>query len=102
VLANDWFHKMSSPKTAYFFCYYPKLQIMDTDKDKSATGNKQSGYAGTNPNRYGQPEDNQDNPIVDGEAQNVTDGAERLSGEEAERARNKATEGQNQGRNDQQ
>ena len=33
-----------------------------------------------------------------GEAQNVTDGAERISGEEAEKARNKAMEGINQGR----
>lgn len=33
-----------------------------------------------------------------GEAQNVTDGTERLSGEEAEKARNKAMEGINQGR----
>ena len=37
-----------------------------------------------------------------GEAQNVNDGEARMSGEEAERARNKATEGQNQGRNNQQ
>jgi hypothetical protein len=33
-----------------------------------------------------------------GEAQNVTDGAERLSGEEAEKARSKAMEGIKQGR----
>ena len=33
-----------------------------------------------------------------GEAQNVTDGAERVSGEEAEKARNKAMEGIRQGR----
>jgi hypothetical protein len=33
-----------------------------------------------------------------GEAQNVTYGAERLSGEEADKARNKAMEGINQGR----
>jgi hypothetical protein len=33
-----------------------------------------------------------------GESQNVTDGAERISGEDAEKARNKAMEGINQGR----
>ena len=33
-----------------------------------------------------------------GEAQNVTDDAERISGEEAEKARNKAMEGIRQGR----
>jgi len=33
-----------------------------------------------------------------GEAQNVTDGAERISGEEAEKARHKAMEGINQER----
>ncbi len=33
-----------------------------------------------------------------GEAQNVNDGVERMSGEEAEKARNKAMEGINQGR----
>ena len=33
-----------------------------------------------------------------GEAQNVTDGAERISGEEAEKGRNKAMEGIRQGR----
>jgi hypothetical protein len=40
-----------------------------------------------------QQEDNMDNPIVDEEAQNVTDGAERLSGNEAEQATRKANEG---------
>ena len=39
-----------------------------------------------------------DNDTDPGEAQNVTDGAERISGEEAEKARNKAMEGINQGR----
>jgi len=39
-----------------------------------------------------------DNDTDPGEAQNVTDGAERLSGEEAEKARNKAMEGIRQGR----
>lgn len=43
--------------------------------------------------RNAQQEDNLDNPIVDEEAQNVTDGAERISGKEAEQATNKANEG---------
>ncbi len=34
-----------------------------------------------------------DNDTDPGESQNVTDGAERISGEEAEKARNKAMEG---------
>ncbi len=33
-----------------------------------------------------------------GEAQNVSDGAERISGEEAEKARNKAMDGINKGK----
>jgi hypothetical protein len=40
-----------------------------------------------------QQEDNMDNPIVDEEAQNVADSAERLSGEEAKQATRKANEG---------
>jgi len=66
---------------------------MTNDKEKnSASGNKQSDFAGTNPGRYGdpKPENEQDNPITDEEAQNVTDGTERLSGEEAEKATRKA------------
>ena len=39
-----------------------------------------------------------DNDTDPGESQNVTDGAERISGEDAEKARNKAMEGINQGR----
>jgi hypothetical protein len=73
---------------------------MNTDKDENALGHKQSDYAGTNPDRYGQPDDNQDNPVDAGEAQNVNDGEERMSGEEAERATRKATEGERQGRSD--
>lgn len=42
--------------------------------------------------RSGQ-QDEMDNAIDAGEAQNVTDGAERLSGEEAEQATRKANEG---------
>jgi hypothetical protein len=74
---------------------------METDNEKnSASNNKQSAFAGTNPNRYGapKPEDEQDNPIDAGEAQNVTEGTERLSGKEAEEATRKATEGARQGR----
>ena len=61
---------------------------------KGATGNRQSDYAGTNTDRYRdpQPENKQDNPIQDEEAQNVTDGNDRLSGSEAERSTNKAKE----------
>jgi hypothetical protein len=76
---------------------------MQNDKEKnSASGNRQSDFAGTNPDKYGAPkaENEQDNPINDAEAQNVTDGSERISGEEANRARNKATEGIRQGRDD--
>jgi hypothetical protein len=74
---------------------------MEKDKEtNSATGNRQSDFAGTNPDKYGapRPEDEQDNPINAGEAQNVTEGTERLSGEEAEAATRKATEGTRQGR----
>ncbi|TDH19725.1 hypothetical protein EXU57_22750 [Segetibacter sp. 3557_3] len=76
---------------------------MEKDNEKnSQTGNDQSSFAGTNPNRYGDPlpADDQDNPIQDNEAQNVTDGAERLSGKEAEDARKKAMEGINRGKAD--
>ena len=46
-------------------------------------------------NRLKNIPDGDSNP---GEAQNVTDGAERISGEEAEKARNKAMQGIEQGR----
>ena len=74
---------------------------METGNEKnSASANNQSSFAGTNPNRYGAPApaDDQDNPIDAGEAQNVTDGVERLSGEEADDATRKANEGIRQGR----
>ena len=74
---------------------------METGNEKnSASDNNQSSFAGTNPNRYGAPApaDDQDNPIDAGEAQNVTDGTERLSGEEADDATRKANEGIRQGR----
>jgi hypothetical protein len=38
-------------------------------------------------------EDNLDNPIVDEEAQNVTDGTPRMSADEAAQAEKKANEG---------
>jgi hypothetical protein len=69
---------------------------MEQDNEKnSASGNKQSDFAGTNPDRYGAPKplEEQDNPINAGEAQNVTDGSERLSGEEAAHETRKATQG---------
>jgi hypothetical protein len=75
---------------------------MKPRNDNSATGNKQSDFAGTNPDKYGppKPENQQDNPINSGEAQNITDGSERISGKEADKARNKATEGIRQGRDE--
>ena len=66
---------------------------MENDKEKnSASGNKQSAFAGTNPDRYDalKPEEEQDNPIDSGEAQNVTESGDRLSGKKAEDARRKA------------
>ena len=75
---------------------------MDTNDKKNARnalGHKQSDYAGTNTERYGDPKpaEEQDNPIQDQEAQNVKDG-DRITGKEAEHAKNKATEGIRQGR----
>jgi len=77
---------------------------MDTNNDKNeVTGHNQSDFAGTNTDRYGAPKpaNEQDNPVNAQEAQNVTDGGERLSGEEAEKARRKANEGSDQGRGNQ-
>ena len=77
---------------------------MSTNNDKNeTTGHQQSNFAGTNTDRYGAPKplDEQDNPVNSQEAQNVTDGGERLSGEEAEHARRKANEGGTQGRGSQ-
>lgn len=77
---------------------------MSTNNDKNeTTGHNQSDFAGTNTDRYGAPKpaDEQDNPVNPQEAQNVTDGAERLSGEDAEQARRKANEGGDQGRGSQ-
>ena len=65
----------------------------------SATGS----FAGGNSDK--RPDDDQqnnpDNPIDAGEAQNVTDGATRMPDEDAETARNKATQGISQGRDKQ-
>lgn len=46
------------------------------------------------------PEEEHDNPIQDEEAQNVKDSDERISGKEAEHARNKAKEGIKLGRDE--
>lgn len=66
---------------------------------KNITGDKQSDFAGTNPDKYGDPKpaEEQDNPIQDQEAQNVKDG-DRITGKEAEHAKNKAQEGIRQDR----
>ena len=67
-------------------------------------GSETGSFAGTNSDKRpdGDQQNNPDNPIDAGEAQNVTDGAtERLSGEEAAAARNKAAEGSRQGRDTQ-
>ena len=65
------------------------------DKKKNSLGDDQAAFAGTNPDRYKEPApaDQQDNPIADEEAQNVTDGQPRMEGPDAKRARNKANEG---------
>lgn len=44
--------------------------------------------------------DKYDSPIQNDEAQDVTQSANRLSGEEAEHSRNKANEGTKQGKNE--
>jgi hypothetical protein len=63
-------------------------------KHKNILGHKQSDFAGTNPDKYGDPRpaEEQDNPIQDQEAQNVREG-KRITGKEAEHAKNKATGG---------
>lgn len=76
--------------------YAIKTMFMPTrNEDNSLSNNKQSSFAGTNPDVYGDPSpaDAQDNPIQDQEAQNVADSGERLQDEEAEKARRKANEG---------
>lgn len=88
---------------------------MQTDNQNSETGknidalnkmeadSETGSFAGTNSDKRpdGDQQNNPDNPIDAGEAQNVTDGStERLSGEEAEAARKKATAGSRQGQQD--
>lgn len=70
-------------------------------KEKNILGHKQSDYAGTNPDRYGDPKpaEKQDNPIQNDEAQNIKEG-NRMTGKEAEHAKNKASEGIRQGRDE--
>lgn len=65
------------------------------DKNKNITGDRQSDFAGTNPDRYHEPApaERQDNPIQDQEAQNVTDDQSRSEGNEAEDMRRKANQG---------
>lgn len=72
---------------------------MDKDKqEKNIIGDDQAAFAGTNTNKYRQPDpaEMQDNPIKDEEAQNVTDSQSRMSGGEAEHARRKANERQSE------
>ena len=68
---------------------------MERDPRKNITGDRQAEFAGTNTDRYKEPAnaDQQNNPIQDEEAQNVTDGQERMSHEVASKDRNKANEG---------
>jgi hypothetical protein len=84
-----------------FFTFNQNIMDKNNERDQNSMSHKQSDYAGTNPDRYGQPapESEQDNPVNNNEAQNVNDDGSRLSGEEAEQARNKAEEGIRQGRN---
>ena len=65
---------------------------MATDNDKQHEAGDRAEV-----NRVKNIPDQDTNP---GESQNVTDGAERISGKDAEDARNKATEGMRQGRDD--
>ena len=63
-------------------CLTLQRYSLQNEKEKnSASGNRQSDFAGTNPDRYGapRPENEQDNPIQDTEAQNVVDSKERIS-----------------------
>ena len=63
-------------------------------KQENILGHKQSDYAGTNTEKYGDPKpaEQQNNPIQNDEAQNIKEG-NRMTGKEAEHARNKAKEG---------
>ena len=68
-------------------------------KAKNILGHRQSDFAGTNTNKYGDPKpaEQQNNPIQNDEAQNIKEG-DRMTGKEAEHARNKANVGERQGR----
>lgn len=67
------------------------IDALNKIEAESSTGS----FAGSNSDKQadGDQQNNPDNPIDAGEAQNVTDGAERMSGEDAENARNKARQG---------
>lgn len=77
-----------------FFCTYQQIKTA-----LIATDNREQHEAGDRAevNRLKNIPDEDKNP---GEAQNVTDGAERISGKEADDARRKASEGIRQGRAD--
>ena len=65
---------------------------MANDNEKeNVVGDNQNSFAGTNPARNVEPKQiDPENPVGAEEAQNVAYDGERLSGEEAEKARNKA------------
>jgi hypothetical protein len=62
------------------------------ERDQNSLGDRQSDFAGTNPDRYGQPAPGPIPPNGN-EAQNLKNDIDTLSPEEAEKARNKAQEG---------
>jgi hypothetical protein len=68
-------------------------------KQENILGHKQSDYAGTNTDKYGDPKpaEQQNNPIQNDDAQNIKEG-NRMTGKEAEHAKNKAKEGIRQNR----
>jgi hypothetical protein len=70
-------------------------------KEKNILGHKQSDYAGTNTDKYGDPKPaaQQNNPIQNDEAQNIKEG-DRMKGKEAQHAKNKAKEGIRQNRDE--
>lgn len=70
-------------------------------KQENVLGHKQSDYAGTNTDKYGDPKPaaQQNNPIQNDEAQNIKEG-DRMAGKEAQHAKNKAKEGIRQNRDE--
>ena len=73
---------------------------MNDEKElNSGSGNRQAAFAGTNPNKYDQPDpaNGVDNVSLDEEAQNLKEGADRLSEDEIQHAVNKANAGTQQG-----